>query len=146
MNVDEYMDRDFSLLQKRVNDARKAYEQQDPSRTMTQAGEMFDAFGRRFALEDFLLNKVHQTCLMKQTLEKFLSRRAHIHELLEDMLMLHVSEPDFMRSLKRLISESEEYLQFLHHEFKSHVLDQITEADRKNISHALEDRLHKVAF
>jgi len=50
MNVDEYMDRDFSLLQKRVNDARKAYEQQDPERTMSQSMEMFDAFGRRFAL------------------------------------------------------------------------------------------------
>jgi len=83
---------------------------------------------------------------MKPTLEKFLSRRWKVRELLEDMLMLHVSEPDFMRSLNRLISNTEEYLKFVKDEFKPRVIDQITEDDRNNMSHALEDRLHSINF
>jgi hypothetical protein len=146
MNVNEYMERDFELLDKRIDDVRKAYEQQDPSRTMSQATEMFDAFQSRFALEDFLLSKVHQTASMRSAIEKFFIQRRRIREILEDMLMMHVSEPDFMRCLKRVGSQAKEHLQFLTNEFYPQFIDQMSEDDRKNMAHALEDRFHRFAL
>ena len=44
MNVKEYMAREFELLQKRVKDVAHAYEHQDPSKTMGESRQMFDAF------------------------------------------------------------------------------------------------------
>jgi hypothetical protein len=146
MNVNEYMERDFQLLDKRIDDVRKAYEQRDPSRTMSQASEMFDAFQNRFALEDFLLSKVHPTPSMKAASEKFLIQRRRIRELLEDMLMMHVSEPDFIRCLRRVGLQAQEHLHFLSTEFYPQFVDQMSEGDRKNIAHALEDRFHIVAL
>jgi hypothetical protein len=146
MNTNEYMERDFELLEKRIDDVRKAYEQQDPSRTMSQTTEMIDAFQRRFAIEDFLLSKVHQTADMKSAIEKFFIHRRRIREILEDMLKLHVSEPDFMRALKQAGSQAREYLQFLATEFYPQFIDQISEDDRRNMSHALEDRFHRFAL
>jgi len=147
MNVNEYMERDFDLLKKRIDDVRKAYEQQDPSRTMSQTTEMFDAFHRRFVLEDFLLGKVkHQTASMKPAIEKFFIQRRRIQDILEEMLMLHVSEPDFMRVLRRAGSAAGEYLRFLANEFYPQFIDQISEDDRNNMSHALEDRFHRLAL
>jgi hypothetical protein len=146
MNVNEYMERDFELLEKRINDVRKAYEQQNPSRTMTQTTEMIDAFQRRFAVEDFLLSKVHQTDSMKSTVEKFFTHRRKIQEILEDMLMLHVSEPDFMKELRQARSAAREYLQFLANEFYPQFTDQVSKDDRNNMSHALEDRFHRYAL
>jgi hypothetical protein len=146
MNVNEYMERDFELLEKRIDHVRKAYEHQDPSRTIDQATEMFDAFQRRFATEDFLLSKVHQTASMKSAIEKFNMHRRRIREILEDMLMLHVSEPDFLSALRQAASQAKEYLRFVEDEFVPQCLDQISEDDRKNMSTALEDRFHRFAM
>ncbi len=146
MNVNEYMDRDYQLLLKRVDDVRKAYELSNPSHTMSQATEMFDAFERRFALEDFLNSKVHETPTMKAAIAKLLIRRQKIRELLEDMLMLHVSEPDFKKSIKVVMTELGEFLKFVKNEFSSEFISKISEGDLKNMSHALEDRIHAIAF
>jgi hypothetical protein len=144
MDVKDYMQRDFQLLQKRVEDVRKSYQHQDPAKTMTQATEMFDAFSRRFALEDFLFSKIRPTGEMQPVIEKFLKRRRKVRESLEDLLMLHVSEPDFMKGIKELLDDSQAHLDFLHSEFHPGVIDKLPEEEMQNMANALEDRLHSL--
>jgi hypothetical protein len=144
MNLKEYMERDFELLQKRVNDVASAYDHQEPGATMSKATAMFDAFTRRFIVEDFLFTKFIPTAEMKPIIEHMLLRRRKVRDKLEDMLMLHVSEPAFMQDLQDLIRMAEEHLLFLKESFDPNVIDKIDESSMNNMSNALEDRLHRL--
>ena len=142
MNLNEYMDRDFELLRKRVHDVASAYQHQAPGVTMAKSSEMFAAFSRRFAIEDFLLSKFKPTAEMETVIKGMLSKRRKIREKLEDMLMLHVSEPDYMKEIQGLVKSAEEHLKFLTDEFHPHVIEKIDPETAKSMSNALEDRLH----
>ncbi len=144
MNLMEYMDRDFELLRKRVHDVSNSYQQQNPGLTMERSSEMFEAFSRRFSIEDFLFSKFKPTPEMKPIIEKMLAKRRVVREKLEDMLMLHVSEPDYMREIQKLVKMAEEHLDFLTKEFHPNVIEKIDEDTAKNMSNALEDRLHRL--
>jgi len=65
-------------------------------KVLEKSGEMFDAFYRRFGLEDFILRHVKITSEMLPPLKNFLKVRIHFRENLENILMLHVDEPDFL--------------------------------------------------
>ncbi|PZM78695.1 MAG: hypothetical protein DKT66_23475 [Candidatus Melainabacteria bacterium] len=146
MQLIEYMDRDFELLRKRIADVSHAYSHQDPSLTMDKAKVMFETFSRRFAIEDFLFSKFTPTAEMNVFIKTLLKNRRLLRERLEDMLMLHVSEPDFMKEIQTLLKLSEEHLKFLEQEFQPEVISKLPEADLLNMSNALEDRLHSTAF
>lgn len=146
MDVKEYMQRDFQLLEKRVADVAKAYEHQDPGKTMEKSTEMFDAFNRRFSLEDFLLGKIAVKPSMESSRKTFLTKRREVRERLEDMLMLHVSEPDFFKEIQKILKECEQHLEFLRSIFYPQFLDQLSEEEWSYLATALEDRSHQTAF
>lgn len=146
MDVKDYMQRDFELLEKHVADVAKAYEHRDPGVTMQRASEMFEAFSRRFSLEDFLLSKIEGRQSNGEVLKTFLARRRKVRERLEDMLMLHVSEPDFLAEIHRILKECELHMQFLRDNFYPEFLDKLTPDEWQYMATALEDRLHQISF
>jgi hypothetical protein len=146
MDVKDYMQRDFELLEKHVSDVAKAYQHQDPGVTMQRASEMFEAFSRRFSLEDFLLSKIEGRKSSTDVLKTFLSRRRKVRDRLEDMLMLHVSEPDFLNEIRGILNECELHVQFLRDNFYPEFVDKLTPDQEQYVATALEDRLHQISF
>ncbi len=146
MDTIEFMTRDLELLKKRIHDVSSAYEAQDAGLTMTRSKEMFDAFSKRFSLEDFLLSKFTPSEAMRPHLKAFLDKRRSLRERLEDMLMMHVSEPDYIKEVQKLIHAADEHVKFLESTFHPEVIDKISKDDLANMNHALEDRLHSVAL
>ena len=146
VNVKEYMEREFELLQKRVQDVAKAYEHQDPTKTMAESLQMFDAFKRFFALEDFIFSKLRTNAAMQPVIKCFLDERREIREMLEDLLMLHVSEPDFMKGIHHVVEHSKKHLDFVHKELHPKVVDALSPEDWTYLNESFDDRLHKVPF
>ncbi len=142
MKLVEYINRDLELLRKRVVDVSSAYDQRDPEFTMRKAKVMFEAFTRRFDIEDFLFSKLTPAPEMVASIGLYLKKRSGLRNRLEDMLMLHVSEPEFMRQLQLLAATSQEHLQYSEQEFLPNFIGSLSESENSNLSNALEDRLH----
>jgi hypothetical protein len=113
---------------------------------MQRASEMFEAFSRRFSLEDFLLSKIEGRKSSTDVLKTFLSRRRKVRDRLEDMLMLHVSEPDFLNEIRGILNECELHVQFLRDNFYPEFVDKLTPDQEQYVATALEDRLHQISF
>jgi hypothetical protein len=146
MDVNEYMYRDLELLTKRVNDVAAAYENHATPLTLDRSKAMFEAFRRRFGLEDFILSKLEPTVEMNSIIRRMLKKRAELRERLEDMLMLHVNESDFKEQIQTLIKILEEHLNFLRAEFLPEVMMKLPMPSIQNVNHALEDRFHNTSF
>jgi hypothetical protein len=146
MDVNEYMYRDLELLTKRVNDVSMAYEHHATPLTLERSKAMFEAFGRRFGLEDFVLSKLEPTSEMNLIIRRMLKKRGELRERLEDMLMLHVNESEFKEQIQMLIKLLEEHLNFLRVEFLPEVMMKLPKPVIQNVNHALEDRFHNTSF
>jgi hypothetical protein len=142
VRLTEYINRDFELLRKRIADVSSAYDHQDPEVTMVKAKAMFDAFYRRFEIEDFLFSKLPPTHETRVLIKTYLKKRLQLSNQLDDMLMLHVSEPDFMTHVRALIIMSKEHQEYSEQEFLPNVIKHLSVSESNNLSNALEDRLH----
>jgi hypothetical protein len=146
MDVNEYMYRDLELLRKRVNDVAAAYANHATALTLEKSKAMFEAFRRRFGLEDFIFSKFEPTAEMSLIIKRMLAKRRELRERLEDMLMLHVNEADFSEELQALVKLLEEHLNFLTVEFLPEVMMKLPKPAVQNLNHALEDRFHNTSF
>lgn len=93
-----------------------------------------------------MLSKIENRDSKGEVLKTFLARRRKVRDRLEDMLMLHVSEPDFLAEIKHILKECELHIQFLRENFYPEFLDKLTPDEWQYMSTALEDRLHQVSF
>jgi hypothetical protein len=146
MDVNQYMYRDLELLTKRVNDVAVSYVNHATPLTMERSKAMFEAFRRRFGLEDFILSKFEPTSEMRLIIRRMLEKRAALRERLEDMLMLHVNESEFKAQIQMLLRILEEHLNFLQVEFLPEVMMKLPTPAIQNVNHALEDRFHNTSF
>jgi hypothetical protein len=146
MDVNQYMYRDLELLTKRVNDVAVANVNHATPLTLERSKAMFEAFRRRFGLEDFILSKFEPTSEMSVIIRRMLKKRGEVRERLEDMLMLHVNESDFKEQIQTLIKLLEEHLSFLRVEFLPEVMMKLPTPSIQNVNHALEDRFHNTSF
>jgi len=146
MDVNEYMYRDLELLRKRVNDVAAAYKHHATALTLEKSKVMFEAFRRRFGLEDFIFSRFEPTADMSLIIRGMLRKREELRERLEDMLMLHVNEPDFSEDVQTLIKLLEEHLNFLRVKFLPEVMMKLPEPTIQYVNHALEDRFHNTSF
>jgi endonuclease/exonuclease/phosphatase family metal-dependent hydrolase len=146
MDVNQYMYRDLELLTKRVNDVAVSYVNHEAPLTMERSKAMFEAFRRRFGLEDFILSKFEPTSEMRLIIRRMLEKRGALRERLEDMLMLHVNESEFKAQIQTLLRLLEEHLNFLQVEFLPEVMMKLPTPAIQNVNHALEDRFHNTSF
>lgn len=98
-------------------------------------------FWRRFALEDFILCKLKLKADLKPAIERFLKKRREFREILEDILNLHVDEPDFRNEIGNLLDKVRKHMSYRENEFYPQVINPLSESDAKGISEALEDGL-----
>ncbi len=99
MDVKSYMNSDLKLIDGLVGELQDNITTWPSDKVLEKSGEMFDAFYRRFGLEDFILRHVKITSEMLPPLKNFLKVRIHFRENLENILMLHVDEPDFLAEM-----------------------------------------------
>ena len=75
MDVKAYMDDDLNFIDGLVSELEANINKWPSEKLMDRSKEMFDAFYRRFALEDFLLKHIKPSAEMQAPLKKFLDIR-----------------------------------------------------------------------
>lgn len=145
MNMKQYMDKDLHHLENVVKELAENVTRWDSDKVFEKAKEMFDAFSRRFSLEDFLLHQITVTTQLRPGIRKFLKRRRELRAILEDVLLLHVDEPDFRKDLGQVTEFVQKHIKYREEEFYPEVINRLPEADRACLAKSLEKRLNAEA-
>ncbi len=144
MEMKQYMDKDLHHLESGVKDLSANITHWDSDKVFEKAKEMFDAFSRRFALEDYLLCKITPNAQLCPGIEKFLKRRRDLREVLENILTLHADEPDFRKEISHVIAMVEKHIKYRESEFYPHVIDRLPASDLERMEKALDERLQTI--
>jgi hypothetical protein len=146
MDVKLYMNDDLKYIENLVGDLYNNITIWPSEKVLEKTSAMFGAFHKRFALEDFLLIHVKQTVAMQETVKGFLQKRTNFRENLENMLMLHVDEPDFRAAIGKVREAVSKHLLYLKEEFDPAFVDRISQSDMAGMSTDLEEKLRIQSF
>lgn len=141
MDMKQYMDKDLHHLERMIKELLDNITRWDSDRDFEKAKELFDAFSRRFNLEDYLLCKITPNISLRPGMEKFLKRRREIRAILENILLLHADEPDFRKEVSHVLEFVQKHIKYRENEFYPEVINRLSEADRDRMTKALESRL-----
>ena len=141
MDMKAYMDKDLHHLESGVKDLSTNITHWDTDKVFQKAKEMFDAFSRRFQLEDYLLCKITPNAQLCPGIEKFLKRRRELRAVLENILTLHADEPEFRKEISDVIAMIEKHIRYREIEFYPQVIDHLPAADLTRMEKALEARV-----
>ena len=142
MDMKQYMDKDLHHLESTVKELSANISSWDTDKVFQKAREMFDAFSRRFSLEDYLLCKIKPNKELCPGIEKFLKRRRELRTALENILLLHADEPDFRKEIQHIFEIVERHIKYRESEFYPHVINRLPAADLERMTKALEERVH----
>jgi len=146
MDVKSYMKSDLRFIDNLVGELQDNITTWPSEKVLEKSGEMFDAFYKRFGLEDFLLRHVKPSPEMMPTLKKFLQVRNHFRENLENILMLHVDEPDFLVEMGHIHKAIIKHMVYLKTEFDPNFFDQISSEQMAKLSADLEKKIMLLSF
>lgn len=146
MNVKYFMNDDLKFIDDLVTALSAHITKWDSDKVLQKAGDMFDAFHKRFALEDFILRRVKRTAAMQANMQKFLKVRRDFRETLENILMLHVDEPDFKTAIGKVHEAVVKHVNYLKTEFEPNFMDQITSEDMEGLSTDLKSKIQVLTF
>ncbi|MBK7748554.1 MAG: hypothetical protein IPI39_14990 [Candidatus Obscuribacter sp.] len=139
MDVKVYMSQDIQLIDDLVKRLQDHITKWDSDKVIEQAELIFDAFSKRFAIEDFLL-RLKTNRDMQDALVKFLKIRREFREKLETLLTLHVDEPDFHGQVIMLHQALLKHMAYLKAEFEPRFVDQVSAAQMATMASDLEQR------
>ncbi|MBL0188021.1 MAG: hypothetical protein IPP97_20015 [Candidatus Obscuribacter sp.] len=140
MDVKVYMSQDIQLIDDLVKRLQDHITKWDSDKVIEQAELIFDAFSKRFAIEDFLLLRLKTNRDMQDALVKFLKIRREFREKLESLLTLHVDEPDFHGQVIMLHQALLKHMAYLKAEFEPRFVDQVSAAQMATMANDLEQR------
>jgi hypothetical protein len=146
MNVKNYMNEDLKFIDDLVIELNANISKWDSDKVLEKAGDMFDAFHKRFALEDFILRRVKRSVDMQKNMKTFLKIRGSFRENLENILMLHVDEPDFKTEIGKVHDEVAKHVVYLKTEFEPNFMDQISSDDMAHLSADLGKKIRVLSF
>jgi len=146
MDIKAYMNSDLKFIDGLVRELEENTTTWSTDKVLEKSGEMFDAFYRRFGLEDFLLKHVKPTAEMLPSLKKFLKVRNHFRETLENILMLHVDEPDFLTEIRHIHKSIVKHMIYLKTEFDPSFFDQLSSDQMAKLSADLEKKIMVLSF
>jgi hypothetical protein len=146
MDVKAYMLEDLEFIDGLVKELRNHITKWSSDKVLEKSGDMFDAFYKRFRLEDFLLRHVRPSKDMELSLKKFLKVRNEFRENLESILMLHVDEPDFLMEIGKLHEAVLTHITYLKIDFDPNFFDKISAEQLSSMSLDLEKRIKMQSF
>ena len=141
MDIKEFMDKDLQFIDSIVHELSENITRWDTDKVFEKAKEMFDAFSRRFALEDCLLCQIVPNVDIRPGIKTFLKRRLEFREKLEDILNLHVDEPDFREAISSVLESVHKHMKYREEEFYPQVINRLSAADLERMSQVLEKKL-----
>jgi hypothetical protein len=146
MDVKAYMDDDLNFIDGLVSELEANINKWPSEKVMDRSKEMFDAFYRRFALEDFLLKHIKPSAEMQAPLKKFLDIRGEFRANLENILMLHIDEPEFLVEIGRVHKAVIKHMSYLKEEFDPNFLNKVAPEQMAQMSADLEKKLKVLSF
>jgi hypothetical protein len=129
-----------------VQELEKNTKRWSSDKVLEKSGDMIEAFHKRFSLEDFLLRHVSPSKEMQIALSGFLKLRNKFRENLEDILMLHVDEPDFLTEISKVQKAVVAHLEYLKNDFDPNFFDKIPANELASMSIELEKRIKVLSF
>jgi len=146
MDVKAYMAEDLEYIDDLVQELRDHVTKWSTDKVLEKSGDMFDAFYKRFRLEDFILRHARPSKDMEIPLKRFLKVRNQFREHLDNILMLHVDEPDFLREIRKVHEAVLKHIAYLKTDFDPNFFDKISAAQLSEMSVALEKRIKILSF
>ena len=146
LDIKAYMEEDLNFIDGLVQDLQKNTTKWSTDKVLQKSGEMFEAFYRRFGLEDFLLRHVSPSEDMAISLKRFLKIRNQFRENLELILMLHVDEPDFLAEICNVHKAVTLHIAYLKSDFDPTFFDKISPIQLGHMSADLEKRIKVLSF
>ena len=146
MDVKAYMAEDLEYIDDLVQELRDHVTKWSTDKVLEKSGDMLDAFYKRFRLEDFVLRHAHPSKDMEISLKRFLKVRNQFREHLENILMLHVDEPDFLREIRKVHEAVIKHIAYLKSDFDPNFFDKISATQLSEMSVALEKRIKILSF
>jgi hypothetical protein len=142
MNVHEYMKEDLQLIKSEIEEFMANYRKWSPVKCMEKASELFHTLKRHFDLEDFTMGLFKPTPEMRAALQQFLKERLEFRANLENILMLHIDEPDFVKEIGLLLQRTKEYIEKLETKYKPAIFYRISAPELEHINAELLKRIH----
>ncbi len=146
MDIKAYMEDDLNFIDGLVSELEANIAKWPSEKVLDRSSEMFDAFYRRFALEDFLLRHIKPSAEMQAPLKKFLGIRGEFRANLENILMLHVDEPDFLTEIGRVHKAVTKHMSYLKEDFDPNFFDKVAPEQMAKMSADLEKKLKVLSF
>lgn len=146
MDVKNYMTEDIEFIERLLTELDTNIEVWSSDKVLEKTSDIFHAFDNRFALEDFVLRHVKPVGGMKQSLEIFLTRRRDFRATLENVLMLHVDEPEFAKEIKHVLEAVSKHMVYIKTEFDPNFVDKITPEQMAIISTDLGKKVRLLNF
>jgi hypothetical protein len=138
--------KDLKFIQGLLKELDANIEKWDSEKVLDKANDIFDAFHKRFALEDISMRYIIPTPEMKVELMRFLKIRRKFREDLESLLMMNVDEPDFRTGMNELLAHVTSHLVYLTTNFEPRFFDKIIPEQMSAMSGNLEKRLRIMSF
>jgi len=146
VDVKKYMTEDLECIEDLLKELHDNIREWSDVKLLQKASIMFDAFHRRFALEDFLLRHVQPTEEMRAALKEFVKVRRAFREDLESLLLLHAEDPDFRAEIGKLLERVSKHMVYIKAEFDRNFLDRILTTQLANLSSDLESKVGAQSF
>ncbi|CAN5574560.1 hypothetical protein BH11CYA1_BH11CYA1_20860 [soil metagenome] len=146
VNFETYMNDDLRFIDNLLDVLNLHINEWDSDKVLEKADDVFTAFKRRFGLEDFLIRRIKPTVSMQVTLKEFLKKRQEFRNELDNILLLHVDEPDFKTATKHLSHTISKHVTYLKNVFEPSFINKIPEEQMASISSDFYRKVLNLSF
>ena len=138
INVFTYFEADDANIERQLHELTENYDNLSPAQVFEKAVGIFDAIKAHFnKQEDLLFAEIRHVEKVRSAIEVCLADRKKVLDDIDNSLNLHVDEPGFNESVRRVLKDIERHVELsekqLYAEIRNHVPAEAIERINKKL-------------